>query len=90
MMSTKFSKLAPLSADCTFYAGNDGPEQFQKMLIAMGCSLLFSLTLDGGDEVQRWTNADGRCALDLNISKSKKAEDPIPTHWGVGSSLAAK
>ena len=90
MMSANFSKLAPLSADCTICAGNEGPEPFQKMLMALGCSLLFSITRDGDDEVQRWTSADGGRAVDLHVSKRKRVKDPVPTHRGVGSSLSAK
>jgi hypothetical protein len=90
MMSPKFFELSPLSADCTIRAGLDGPEQLQKLLIVMGWSLLFSLSRDGRDEVQRWTSADGGSALDLNIPRVKVSVDPVPTHQGVGASWAAK
>lgn len=90
MMSPKFFELSPLSADCTIRAGLDGPEHLQKLLIAMGWTLLFSLSRDGSDEVQRWTSADDARALDLHIPKVEEAADPVPTHQGVGSSWAAK
>lgn len=90
MMHPKFLKLSALSEDCTIRAGLDGPEQLQKLLAAVGWSLLFSLCRDGSNEVQRWTSANGGRAIDMIIPVEKDTADRAPTHQGVGSSFVAR
>lgn len=90
MMSPEFLKLSPLSADRTMIVGMDGPGALQQLLTAMGWSLLLSFSRDGGGEVQRWTSAKGRRAVDLHCLLHDVAALPIPTHTGVGLSPVAQ
>ena len=89
MMSPEFLKLSPLPADATISVGSDGPQALQKLLVTMGWNLLLSFTHEGGGEVQRWTSARGRRALDLHIPRHDAGELPLPTHAGVGRSRVA-